>query len=229
MIFKQLGQDIWELNRPFGALGIELGHRMTVVRLTDGTLWVHSPVALDDEVRDSLAKLGEVSCFVAPSTFHDLYWPSYFEAYPDALFHCAQGVKEEHRDLPFHETLSDSAPSLWESEFEQLTLAGIPKANEVVFLHRPSRSLIVADMVFNIGRETNFLSRLTFRMAGVYAKVAVSRFYRLFFKDKTALRRSVDRVLEWEFDRIVVGHGNIVEADATEALGRAYAFLKQTT
>ena len=97
MPFSQLDDHIWVLNRPAKIGPIDLGHRMTVIRLGSGRLWVHSPVALDGEIRAGLDALGEVECFVAPSTFHDLYWPPWFAAYPQARFYAAPGVRDQKR------------------------------------------------------------------------------------------------------------------------------------
>jgi len=36
--------------------------------------------------------------------------------------------------------------------------------------------------------------------------------FRLGIRDREAARRSVRRILEWDFDRILPGHGEIVEA-----------------
>ena len=141
MPFTQLTDDLWVLNRPARLGPIDLGHRMTVVRLASGRLWVHSPVALADEIRTELDALGEVENFVAPSTFHDLYWPAWFAAYPEARF-------------------------------------------------------------------------------------GVSRLYKMKIKDERAMRRSVDEVLAWDFNRIVLGHGRVVEKGGQQILKDAYDFLR---
>ncbi|NKB70030.1 MAG: DUF4336 domain-containing protein [Candidatus Latescibacteria bacterium] len=224
MPFSQLSDNIWVLNRPLKAGPIDLGHRMSVVRLASGRLWVHSPVALDQEVRAGLDALGEVECLVAPSTFHDLYWKEWFVAYPQGRFYAVPGVREEHPELPFTDVLDAGAP-VWVGELDQTLLGGMPKINETVFLHPESKTLIAADMAFNHDSSVNFATGLVLRMTGCYGRFGVSRLFKLMIKDKKALRRSVDQVLGWDFERIVLGHGHIVEKDGRQVLEDAYAFL----
>lgn len=226
MPFTQLAQNIWILSHPLPAGPIELDHRMTIIRLASGQLWIHSPVAFDENIRAGLDALGEIACFIAPSTFHDLYWPPYFAAYPNARFFAAPGVRQEHPELPFTDTLSADAPSIWSGELEQTLLAGMPKINEVVFLHPTSKTLITADMAFNYDEHVNFATSLLLKMTGCYDRFGVSRLYKLYIKDKKAMRHAVDEVLSWDFDRIVLGHGHLVEADGRQTLTQAYSFLR---
>ena len=226
MPFSQLADSLWVLNCPLKAGPVDLGHRMSVVRLASGRLWIHSPVALNDEVRAELDALGEVECLVAPSTFHDLFWPEWFAAYPQARFYAASGVCQEHPELPFTDALAASAPAVWSDELGQTLLGGMPKINETVFLHPTSKTLIVADMAFNHDRSVNFATGLVLRLTGCYGRFGVSRLFKFFISDKKALRRSVDQVLSWDFERIVLGHGHIVERDGRQILRDAYAFLR---
>ena len=223
--FKPLAEGIWELDRPEKIGLVQFNHRMTVVRLASGSLWVHSPVHLDSAIQASLDSLGKVENLVASSTFHDLHWPEYFAAYPEARFYCAPGVKEEHPELPFHEHLTDALPDAWSAEIDQLLVSGMPKVNEFAFLHRPSRTLIVADLLFNLGRNLDLFSGVLFWLFGTYGRIAVSRLFKSFIKDRAVMRRSIDQLLLWDFDRIVVGHGEIITADARQSLERAYTFL----
>ena len=133
MPFTQLTDDLWVLNRPARLSPIDLGHRMTVVRLASGRLWVHSPVALDDEIRTELDALGEVENFGAPSTFHDLYWPAWFAAYPEARFYAAPGVRDEQPELPFTDTLGPQAPLPGPTNWDRRCSAACPKSTKSSF------------------------------------------------------------------------------------------------
>ena len=66
---------------------------------------------------------------------------------------------------------------------------------------------------------------LILRMAGTYGRVGTSRLFRMFIKDRPAFRASLDRVLQWDFDRVVVGHGDVVERGGKRALEQAWSFL----
>jgi hypothetical protein len=87
---------------------------------------------------------------------------------------------------------------------------GAPKRNEVVFFHKPSRTLYTADLVFNIEEPRGLLSPLAFRAMGIYKRFAVARMWKHWLEDEAAFRASIDRIFAWDFDRIVMAHGAIV-------------------
>ncbi len=220
-----LAPDLWELNAPMTVIGMALGHRMTIARLPEGSLWLHSPVAHSPALATELAKLGPVAHIVAPNAMHDTHLESWFAACPTAQFHGAKGFAKFRPDLKFTATLSDATPPGWSATFDQLMLRGMPRLNEVVFLHRASRTLILTDLVFNLSADMPLLSRVLLRINGCYDCLAVSRLLKTTIKDRTALRTSLDRMLAWDFDRVVVSHGRNLESGAKDALRSALAFL----
>ena len=143
-----------------------------------------------------LAPLGPVRHVVAPNCIHDTYLEGWFAADPQARF-----------------------------VFDQHIVRGMPRLNEVAFLHRPSRTLIVTDLVFNLGPEMPFLSRVLLKLNDCDCKFAVSRLLKTTIKDRAAVRKSIDHILSWDFDRIVVSHGRNVESGGREMLREAFQFL----
>jgi hypothetical protein len=224
-MLTSLAPDLWERNEPLTIFGMAIGHRMTVARLTDGSLWLHSPVAYRPELAAALTALGPVRHVVAPSTIHDTYLEGWFAAYPSAQFHGAPGFLEARPDLKFNTTLGDNPDPAWGGLFAAHMLGGVPRLNEVIFLHRPSRTLIVTDLVFNLGPDMPLLSRLLLRLNDCDCRLAVSRLFRSTIKDRAALRRSLDLILGWDFDRVVVSHGRNLDRDARPSLRDAFLFL----
>ncbi len=225
MSLAQLAPDLWELNAPMSVLGMALGHRMTVVRLPDGTLWLHSPVAHSAQLDAELARLGRVAHVVAPNAMHDTYLEGWFTAHRAARFHGARGFSKFRPDLKFTDTLGDTPDPAWTTVFDQHMLRGMPRINEVVFLHRPTRTLIVTDLAFNLGPDMPFLSRVLLQLNDCYCKFGPSRLLKSVIKDRAALRSSLDHVLAWEFDAIVLSHGANVASGGRERLREAFAFL----
>lgn len=214
-----VADNLWESSQPLRLGLVKLEHRMTVARLGSGELWVHSPVELTPETRQAIDALGPVGHIVAPSTFHDMYLEEWTAAYPEARFHAAPGVQNEHRSWPITDEISPTSPPSWSDEIQSLVLAGMPRINETVFLHQPSGTLIVADLVFNLTDwPMDTISSLTFRMFGTYQQLAVSRLFRLFAKDRGALKDSLNRMLDWDFDRVLVGHGRPIEQGGRQAM-----------
>ena len=225
MMLTALAQNLWEFNAPLTVLGMALGHRMTVARLPDGTLWVHSPVAHTPLLGAELAQLGPVAHVVAPNAIHDTYLEGWFAAFPQARFHGARGFAKFRPDLKFTDTLGDTPAEAWSTVFDQHVMRGMPRLNEVVFLHRASRTLILTDLAFNLGPEMPWLSRVLLRVNGCYCTFGPSRLLKTTIKDRAALRRSLDHVLAWNFERVVVSHGKNLETGGKDALREAFEFL----
>lgn len=222
MDLNVVDKQIWDISDGLQILGVEFGHRMTVVQLASGDLWVHSPVALTHTVQKSLAALGTPRYFVAPSAFHDLYWTPYFDAFDDVEFHGVPGMPAH---LKFTHTFSETIPNDWANDFEMIPVHGIPLLNEHVFIHRASKTLILTDLVFNFSKREKLWERMFLTLNGVHGKVGPSRLFRACIKDKKAFRDSLDRVLGCDFDRVIVGHGQNIETDGKRILENAYSFL----
>lgn len=221
---QSIGREIWCVNRPLRAAGMQLGHRMTVVRLAGG-LWVHSPVEWTDALAAELGALGEVRHVVAPSCMHDLYLDGWRAHCRTALFWGAPGLPAALGKFPFSGELAPQPHPEWADVLEQEILGGVPRLNEVVFLHRPSRSLIIADLAFNLVGELDAMTRTLAALNGCAGKFGPSRIFKACIRDKVAFAASLRRVLGWDFDRVIVGHGGIVEQGGRHALAAAFAWL----
>ena len=221
MRLNVVDDHIWEVSDPLQILGVEFGHRMTVVKLSSGDLWVHSPVDLNEGVQKEMGSLGSPRYFVAPSAFHDLYWDRYFEAY-DVEFHGVPGMPS---GLKFTHTFSEAIPNEWAEDFDMIGIKDIPMLNEHVFVHKKSKTLILADLVFNFETRQKLWERMFLNMNGVHGNIGPSRMFRACIKDKKAFRESLDRVLACDFDRVIVGHGHTIETGGKQALENAYSFL----
>jgi hypothetical protein len=115
-MLRPLAENLWDLDAPMSILGMALGHRMTIVRLPDGTLWLHSPVAYSAELATALARLGPVAHLVAPNCMHDTYLEGWFAACPAARFHGAPGFtrhpipsRPRHRSRGLASSISTSS------------------------------------------------------------------------------------------------------------------------
>ena len=89
---RREAEGVWTQHLPsHRMMGIELGTRMTVVRLPSGELWVHSPIPPSPALRAEVDALGSVRHVVCPNLYHHLYAGAWAEAYPDALVHAPAG------------------------------------------------------------------------------------------------------------------------------------------
>ncbi|MGH9869357.1 MAG: DUF4336 domain-containing protein [Candidatus Polarisedimenticolia bacterium] len=220
-----LAPDLWVVDRPQRAAGFELGHRMTVLRLASGKLLIHSPVALDEETASQVDALGEVAFIVAPSLMHNLHLGPWLDRYDTAQFNAPAGFERRNAALRQPRVLTSDPASFRDPGLIHEALEGIPKINEVVFLHRPSKTLIVADLIFNLPPADGWMQSVLQRANGIAGRAAPSRLFRLHIRRREALRRSLDVVLSWEFDRLVPGHGRVIEAGGHGVLRTAFPWL----
>src|SRR5262249_8080342 len=133
---------------------VEIGTRMTIIRLAKGGLLVHSPVKLDAELRRSIDALGEARAIIARNKLHHLFVQDYIAAYPKARVYAAPGFRQKRPELRFDDTLSDPPQGAWGGQVEQPLFRGASPLNEVVFLPPATRTLILTDLAFNIPMET---------------------------------------------------------------------------
>ncbi len=224
-MLKQLAPDLWIADHRLTIMGAEFGARMSVVRLGTGGLFVHSPVAPTPELRAAIHALGPVEAVIAPNAMHHMYLPSFTECFPDALVYVAPGVTAKHPDLPITGLLGEEPEPLWAQELDQHRIAGQPRINEVAFLHKPSRTLLLTDWLFNFNRSDTWWTRTFLRIAGAYHGPSQSRLLRLSIADRAAARASRERLLAWDFDRVIVAHGDIIPGDGKAVLRKATAWL----
>jgi hypothetical protein len=224
-MLRPLADDIWVVERPQRFLGLEVGTRMTVVRLEDGALWLHSPVALDDGLRSAIESLGTPRFAVAPNRFHHLYVGDWVRAFPGIEVYAAPGLAAKRPDLPVTESLGDEAPEAWRGGIDQCRVRGAEIFNEVAFLHRSSKTLILTDLAFNVGDEGAPAAKWLFRLMGRLGRFGPTFLEKLLIRDRAAAREDFEHILEWDFDRIVVAHGAVLESGGQAALREGYDWL----
>jgi hypothetical protein len=218
---------LWIREMPLRLFGLEWGTRMSVVRLSGegGALWLHSPVTLDQRLREDLEGLGQVRFVVCPNLGHHMFAGEYFAAYPDASFYAAPGLSEKRPDLPFDGVLGDAPEPGWAQDLKQAIFRGERLLREVMFYHQESRTLIVTDLVQSADSGSPLLMRLVMRLNGIYERPGPHLYMKLGFRDKAAARTSLERILSWDFDRILLCHGPIVESGGKALFREAYSFL----
>jgi len=226
-MLEAIDDDLWVVNTDFSMGLLDFGGRMTVVRLPDGTLWLHSVVAIDDALAEALARLGEVKHLVAPNSFHHLFLDDAVKRYPDATLYAPRALVDKRGDLSVDVVLDgDAAPDAWGGAIAMQVMEGAPKIDEVVFLHRASQSLLLCDLVFHL-HDGGWLSRLMFRMMGVLGRLKQSPLWRFVLTDdRAAAQASLAPMWAWDFERVIVAHGRIVEgADAKARLAEGMRWM----
>lgn len=217
---------VWTAQQPLRFGPITIRTRMTVIRLDDGGLWVHSPIAPTPALVACLDALGPVRHVVAPNRSHHLFLSPFLAAYPGARAYLAPGLEAKLPDLAALPRLVPGEPRPWTRELPSWFVEGLPVINETVWFHPATGTLVLTDLLFCFGEENRGLGRLAARLLGVYDRLAMSRTMKLMVRDRDAFRRSVAPLLGLEVERIVLAHDQVIERDARAALARAFAWVQ---
>ena len=217
---------VWTSQMSYGRFGFDVGAWMTVLRLENGDLVVHSPVALKPELRAAVEQLGPVSHVIAPSGMHYEHLAEWAEAYPAAARYGVPALPEKIRAAAGDvQTLTETPPPAWAGQLEQTLVRGSKLYDEAVFCHHASRTLVLTDLCFNVPESSSASTRLWAKALGVLGGLSSSRLFPLAIRDRAAARASIERILTWEFDRVTVSHGEPVLEHGKQEFRRAYAWL----
>ena len=223
MLHTLVESQLWTWDEPFRIGGMEIGARMTIVRLPDGDLWVHSPLSPDSKMRAALDALGVVRHAVIPNTMHYLGATDFAAAYPKAKIWAAPGIITSGKKVPYHDVLGDAPEKVWADVFEQMIFQG-NSLTEVEFLHRPTQTLILTDTSHYL-TGGNALTRLYAKLSNVQDKPGPTIILKLVTRDRKAARQSARRMLNWDFDRVIVSHGAVYPTGGQAALREKFAWL----
>ena len=225
-MLQSIGDNIWSHDGDVSLPGgMRLPSRATIVRLAGGGLMVHSPLAIDDATATDIAAIGEVQYLVAPNCLHWRFLKAAKERYPKARVFGAPGVEKKLGAFPFEPLPEAGHIEAIGEDIVVERVQGVPFMNEHAIFHRPSRSLIVTDLVFNVHHREGFMINLVLRLVGAHEKTAQSQIWRLLVKDRTAAAGSISRILAWDFERVVVAHGEVVSEDARGRARRALTWM----
>ncbi len=211
------------------------------VRLSTGALAVFSPVTLTPEVKQTIAdKGGNLKYMIAPDIEHHIGITSWFQAYPNARVIGPEGLPEkraklspEDAQVPFHTVITKSNKNDvrigedFDAEFEYEFVDAHPN-KELVFFHKPSRTLIEADLMFTgppkeqYSRTGEDVTRgwaawLVGKIQGVEGSAVGQKrmlWYAFSAKDRAGFARSAKRIGGWNFERIIPCHGDVIEGNA---------------
>ena len=246
-------------DRPFYWNNIDVGCRMTVVQLENKMLWVHSPVGLDLKLQEALKSLGTVKYIVSPNYEHLKYAAEWHKAYPDAFMWGCPGLMEKLPDIEWEGEILASAlnkdtedsnyENCWDfsiitplhADMEVNPFTGKPFFNEVVFYHRPSKTLMTTDLYWNYpdpnGVPNSHLGGNEWELAPSVDSIPLGSrlwkkgmdkvylpFYKNFMvKDKGRYDKMVDVILnEWDVKTVIPAHGDIIREDDVDKVLRKH-------
>jgi len=236
---RQVHPEIWTFTQPFTRSGfVKIGLRGTVIKLKSNDLFVFNPVNAEQDgeaIKRKLDEIGKVKWIVCPDLKHNLFAKKYKEWYPDAQVIGMEGLPEKKKDLHFDIVYGQNFNTQkwgFEDEIDSAYFSGFVN-KDVAYFHRASKTLVVADLLWNLPANEAYSMTNTSPKSGIFSRFAnnvmnpYSSWQRGFLKfagmkDKDAMKRDVQKVLSWDFERILMCHGDPIEKDAKEAWKSAY-------
>lgn len=229
---QAFAKNVWIVDGPkVRDSGVMFTTRMTVVKLTDGSLWVDSPVPVPFDTLKYITELGSVRYLVVATPRHVWRLEAWNTLFPAAQLWVPRSTPFTLKKgpLPFTGILGDAPNPDWENDFDQLIFKGSPLIEEALFLHKESRTLILDDLIqaHPVVRGKPLLNAL-FKLGGVASpKGGVALDIRLSFTNRNLARRSLEKLLSWDFDKLIIAHGPCIEKDAKAFVEQAFHWLKR--
>jgi hypothetical protein len=229
---KPVAENLWIVDSGPQHMGISLPVRMTVIRLAGGEMLLHSPTRYADTLRQEIEALGPIRHLVAPNIAHWTHLKRWQARCPEAETSAAPNLRQraqvQKAGLRLDRDLTDAPPEAWRPDIEQAVVPGGAGFREVAFLHAPSRTVILTDLVQNLEPEKLPLgTRLFARLTGVQAPDGKAPAYlRLVVRlRRQEAKAAVARILAWNPERVIFSHGRWFDRNGTAELHRAFRWL----
>lgn len=236
---------------------IKFGGRGTIVKLKTGNLAVFSPVALNSEAKAKVQQYaqasppGNVRYIVAPDIEHHMFLSPWAKEYPDANIIGPEGLPEKREKnsqtagTKFHHvfTANNKHQMKISSEFDDdfdYEYVHSHANKELVFLHKPTRTMIEADLLFNLPATEQFSRTGDDPRGGILTKIFAGMlntrgdmkwhkrflYYAVGSGDRKGFAESMRKIQSWgEFDRIIPCHGDVIEQGGSRILAQATAWF----
>jgi Domain of unknown function (DUF4336) len=229
---KAVAPNVWIVDGPIIRFGMPWPRapfptRMTVVRLSGGQLFLHSPTPLTSALREQIEAIGRVAWIIGPNRFHYWWIPEWREAFREAAIYLAPRIREQSAGrISFQSSRLDEAASLpWRDEIATLKVEG-SVMTEFVFLHYTSRTLVLTDLVqnFEADKLESWLMRALVTIGGARDPDGQTpRDMRLnFWRRRAELQAAIKQMIDWNPERVIIAHGRWYESDGAKELRRAF-------
>jgi len=227
-VLKQFGHEIWTADgTDVVVLGFHYPTRMAVIRLSDERLFICSPIRLTGMLRAEVDALGHVRHIIAPNSLHHLFLPAWKSAYPGAKVYAPPGLRKKRQDIVFDADLGNVPSPDWATDVDQVHMQGNLITTEVVFFHEKSGTVLFTDLIQQLpaGAASGWRALVAKLDLMVGPEPSVPRKFRVAFINRRAARNSLERILAWPVEKVLMAHGTPVEKDARAFLRRAFAWL----
>jgi len=228
----EVAKDIWTIEGgvvqyAIGPVKVPCPTRMTVLHDGAGGLLLHSPVELSSQLVDALAEIGTVAYLMAPNSFHYLHLNAWAEAFPLAEVLVAPAIPS-HASLPERAQIIRREPSNRLKNVVDCIEVDGGSWVELALLHRPSRTLILTDLIqnFETGRMQGVLAKALLTIGGATGQPPSAsiemRLAALLHRKKKGIRKSFQAIKDWRPERILIAHGASLSGPPHHILHQAF-------
>jgi len=234
LVIREVVSNVRIFSVPFSRFNLlPFGGRSTAVRLQSGDVWILASSPLNDETKGTIDSMGPVKYICAADAEHSMYLAEYKKAYPGAKLIGIPALVEKKRGIvEFDGAYGNDAPETkygYEPEIQACYFSGF-KNQDVAFLHTPSKTLIQADLLFNLpGKEQYSKSSSSSHIPILGSFSPLSKLHKWAIwglsNDKAAMSRDARTVAGWDFDRIIPCHGDVIESGGKAAWLEAYKWF----
>jgi len=227
-MLEEIGPSLYVADGPVVSFyGFPYPTRMAVVRLSDGSAWVWSPVALSDELFNSVEAIGPVRHIVSPNKIHHLFLAEWGERWPEARVYAPPGLAQKRPDLRFDAELGDDPDPAWKADIDQVIFRGSLAMEEVAFFHHASRTAIICDLIQRHPEATmKGWKGMLMRLDGLVGEHgSTPREWRASFLRRGKARVAREKVLGWKPERLLIAHGECSQTGATSIIDKALGWM----
>ncbi|KAJ3714651.1 hypothetical protein DFJ43DRAFT_859763 [Lentinula guzmanii] len=237
LVIREVTPGVWTFSRPFGRGPLGLlpwGGRSTAVKLHNGDVFVLASTPLTEDTKSAIDALGTLKWIIAADIVHHLFIGQYKKEYPEAKVIGVEGLREKKEknkeSLMIDGEYGVNPPETlygFEDEIKACYFSGFAN-KDVAFLHVATKTLIVADLLFNLPGTEQYSKSKASPKVPIIGKLnpESSMHKRLLWtigKDKDAMRRDAKIVSGWDFERIIMCHGDVIETGGKRAWEEAYS------
>ncbi|KAH8806818.1 hypothetical protein DL96DRAFT_1473860 [Flagelloscypha sp. PMI_526] len=230
LVIRQVTPHITTFSKPFKRFGfLPWGGRSTAIRLENGSgVWVLASTPLTIDTKETLDAMGPVKWIMAGDMLHYMFVKEFATAYPDAKVIVVEGLVDKIKEQGVRVDGAYGADPEgttygFEEEFESRYFSGFAN-KDVAWMHKPSKTLVVADLVFNLpGTEQYSKSKESPKIPLLGGFKPAGHIHKTFTNHFQINEERCSCCGEWDFDRIIMCHGDVIETGGKEQWKQAYA------
>ena len=223
-VLKNIDKDIWIFEgKAVSFYTMPYTTRMTVIRINKNELWIHSPCELSIELIVELKQIGNVKYILSPNKIHHIYMQDWQEEFPNAKLYSSPGLEEKRKDIKFNSELKNNPEPEWEKEIKQMIFYGSSIMEEVIFLHKKSKTLILGDLIENFD-ENHFsgIKKIIAKWVGIISPNGKAPIDLRYTFNKNIAKINYDKMIQWNFNKIIISHGIWIKENGKEFAKKSF-------